>query len=331
MRKVFVFAEQQDGRLAEVSLEILQKACELAKDLQGDVSAILTGYSCCSLADELIHFGADRVFLADDPRLGMYQSDVYANIVSDVISDQNPEIFLIGGTSVGLDIAPRLAARLQTGLTAHCVDLYIENINGKEQLVQVVPGWGGRMMVKIICPDRRPQMSTVRPGVMDKGTPEISRSGEVITLNPVINDSDFKAKTLEFVKEDKDEVSLEHADIIVSGGFGLYSSGGFQLIEQLAEALQAEIAGTRPAFDQGWISEDRIIGQSGKTVHPKLFISAGASGAVHYTTGFLKSGVIVCIDKNPHAPIFDISDLGITGDLTKIIPCIIEELKQKTS
>lgn len=331
MREVFVLAEQQEGRLVEVSLEILQKASWLAKELRGSVSAILIGYSCGSLADELIHFGADKVFLADESRLEMYQSDVYTNIVSDVISDQNPEILLVGGTSVGLDIAPRLAARLQTGLTAHCVDLYIENIDGKEQLIQVVPGWGGRMMVKIICPDRRPQMSTVRPGVMDKGTPDSSRTGEVITLNPVIDDSDFKAKTLEFVREDEEGVSLEHADIIVSGGFGLYSSDGFQLIKELAQALQAEVAGTRPAFDHGWILENQIIGQSGKNVHPRLFISVGASGAVHYTTGFLKSSLIVGIDKNPHAPIFDISDLGIIGDLKKIIPCIIAELKQKTS
>jgi electron transfer flavoprotein alpha subunit len=328
MTDIVVWAEQRDNRLTEVSLEMLQKATELADTLKGAVSAILIGDCCRSLADKLIHYGAAKVYLIEDDRLGLYQSDVYAKVGSDILSEIAPEIVLIGGTSIGMDLAPRVAAKLKTGLTAHCVDLCVEKIEGKEQLVHVVPGWGGKMMVKIICPERRPQIVTVHPGVMEKGKPDPSRVGEVISLNPVIKDDDFKAKTLEIVTEEGEEGTLEGADIIVSGGFGLYSAGGFQLVEKLAEALHGEVAGTRPAFDQGWIPENRMIGQSGKAVSPRLLVSVGASGAMHYTTGFLKSNVIVAIDKNPNAPIFDVADLGIVGDLNKIVPCLIEEMKK---
>jgi electron transfer flavoprotein alpha subunit len=328
MTDIVVWAEQRDNRLTEVSLEMLQKATVLSDTLKGVVSAILIGDHCRSLADKLIHYGAAKVYLIEDDRLGLYQSDVYAKVGADILSEIAPEIVLIGGTSVGMDLAPRVAAKLKTGLTAHCVDICVEKIEGKEQLVHVVPGWGAKMMVKIICPERRPQIVTVHPGVMEKGKPDYSRAGEVIPLNPLIKDDDFKAKTLEIVPEEGEEGTLEGADIIVSGGFGLYSAGGFQLVEKLAEALHGEVAGTRPAFDHGWIPENRMIGQSGKAVSPRLFVSVGASGAMHYTTGFLKSKAIVAIDKNPNAPIFDVADLGIVGDLNKIIPRLIEEIKK---
>ena len=328
MDKVVVVAEQRERQLMEVSLELLQKATDLAIILNGTVSAILVGNQCRDLANELIAYGASKVFWVDHPYLELYQSEVYAKITASILTEISPEIVLLGGTSIGIDLASRVAAKLKTGLTAHCIDLYIEKIDGKEQLIHIVPGWGGKIMVKIICPNHRPQMATIRPGMMEKAKPDPSRIGNIISIHPDITENDFRAKTLEMVKERREERPLEDAEIIVSGGFGLYSAGGFGLIRQLATAFHGEVAGTRPACDQGWIPENRMIGQSGKMVRPKLFVSIGASGTVHYTTGFLKSRVIVGIDKNPSAPIFHVADFGIVGDLKKIIPCLIEELKQ---
>jgi electron transfer flavoprotein alpha subunit len=329
MKEIVVWAEQRDHRLLSVSLELLEKARELALQINGSVEAVLMGHQCRPQAEELIHYGASRVFWIDDPSLSFYQSDLYPKILARLLSDISPEIVLIGGTTIGMDLAPRVAAKLRTGLTAHCVNLSIERIEGKEQLIQVVPGWGGNMLVKIICPERRPAMATVRPGVMEIGEPDKSRKGVVVPVAAGIFERDLKAKTLEFVRESSEDKSIEEADIIVSGGFGLDSAGGFALIEELARAVHGEAAGTRPAFDQGFISESRMIGQSGRTVKPRLFISVGASGAIHYTTGFSKSRVIVGIDKNPRAPIFDMADLGIVGDLRTIIPCLIEEFKKE--
>ena len=330
MKQIVVWVEQRrDGGIADASLETLRKATDLAGNINGSVGAILIGGRCRAEAEELIRYGADRVWLVEDARLDLYQSDPYAKIAADIIAEAGPEIVLIGGTSVGMDLAPRVAAKLETGLTAHCIDLYIETIDGKDQLIQVVPGWGGQMMVKITCPDHRPQMATIRPGVMEKGTADRSRTGKIVPVKPAIQENDFRAKTLEMVKEEEQETPLEDAEIIVSGGFGLYGSEGFEPVERLAAALHGEVAGTRPAFDQGWIPESRMIGQSGKTVRPGLFVSVGASGAMHYTTGFLKAKVIVAIDRNPNAPIFDIADLGIADDLNRIIPCLIEQLENQ--
>lgn len=329
MRQIVVWVERRNGGIADVSLETLGKAARLAGGIDGSVGAILIGGRCRAEAEELIGYGADRVWLVEDDRLDLYQSDPYAKITADIIAETQPEIVLMGGTSVGMDIAPRVAAKLETGLTAHCIDLHIETVDGRDQLIQVVPGWGGQMMVKITCPDHRPQMATVRPGVMEKGAADPARTGEIIPVAPAIQESDFRAKALEMVKEEEQDMPLEDAEIIVSGGFGLYGSGGFEPVERLAAALGGEVAGTRPAFDQGWILESRMIGQSGKTVRPGLFVSVGASGAMHYTTGFLKAKVIVAIDRNPNAPIFDIADLGIADDLNRIIPCLMEQLENQ--
>jgi len=329
MKEIVVWAEQRENKLLPVSLELMAKALELAEKLSGTVSAVLMGSGLRNLADTLIHHGATRVYLVDDPLLNLYQSDLYPKILARILSQKTPEVVLIGGTTIGMDLAPRTAAILRTGLTAHCVDLYIDKIEGKDQLVQVVPGWGGNMLVKIICPERRPQMATVRPGVMEKGNPVETRKGTIIPVNSGVSERDIKARSLEFIKETEDETSIEDADIVVCGGFGLDSAGGFALIEELARAIHGEVAGTRPAFDRGFIPESRMIGQSGRTVRPKLFISVGASGAVHYTTGFNKSRVIVGIDRNPRAPIFDVADIGVVGDLRKVLPCLIDELKKE--
>ncbi len=329
MTEITIWAEQRDHRLLDVSLEVLQKARELSQRHDSRVSAVLIGEDCGPLAEELVEYGASRVFAAEDPRLRLYQSEAYAKVLTRILGDVKPEIVLIGGTTIGMDLAPAVAARLRTGLTAHCVDLYVEKIDGRDQLVQVVPGWGGNMMIRIVCPEHRPQMVTVRPGVMEKGKRDPGKKGEIFFLKPELSEDDFRARSIEYVREQQGEGSLEDADIIVSGGFGLYSAGGFGLVRELAEAVGGEVAGTRPAFDEGWIPESAMIGQSGKTVRPKLLISLGASGAVHYTTGFQKSRVIVAIDKNPKAPIFSIADLGIVGDLKRIVPALIEELKAR--
>jgi len=328
MKEIVVWVEKRDHRLMPVSLELLGKAEDLAAELGCRVSAVLIGYECAPLAEEIIQHGATQVYVADDPQLLLYQSDLYAELLFRILSKMAPEVVMIGGTSIGMDLAPRVAAKLRTGLTAHCVDLHIENIEGKNQLVQVVPGWGGNLMVKIICPDRRPQMITVRPGVFDASRPEASRTGSVISVVPEISESDIRARTLEFIPEENEGGSIDNAGIIVSGGFGIESAAGFTLIETLAAALHGEMGGTRPAYDQGWIPESHMIGQSGKTVKPGLFISIAASGAIHYTTGFHKSKVIVAVDKNPRAPIFSVADVGIVGDFKQIVPALIEELRE---
>jgi len=325
---VWVWAEQRNNRLMGVSIELLSKGLELSEKLNVKLEAIVIGDQTRTLADELIAFGADRVYLVEEPKLQFYQSDVYADILADLVEKYTPEIVMIGATNIGMDLAPRVAAKVKTGLTAHCVDLYIEEKNGSPYLAQIVPGWGGNLMVKIVCPERRPQMVTVRPGVLDKPVREEGRKGEVIEVAPDIKDEDFKVKTIEMVEEKAEGIPLEEADVVVAGGWGLYSAGGFKPVEELANILGAAVGGTRPAVDKGWIVEDQMIGQSGKTIRPKLFISMGASGAMHFTTGFLGSKVIMAIDQNPDAPIFEVSDIGVVGDIGEILPCLVEELKK---
>lgn len=328
LSEILVWAEQRDGKPAGVALEILQKACELASRLDGRVSAVVIGQDCRACAAALIAHGAGRVFVVEDPRLGLYQADACTKILCRLIGEIRPGIVLMGGTSVGADLAPAVAARLATGLTAHCTDLRIEAIDGLDQLVMVVPGWRGNMMVKIVCPEKRPVMATIRPGVMERGRPDSTRKGEIVAVGADIDDGDFRTRTVEMVRESEPS-ELEQAKIVVSGGFGFYEAGGISLLEELAQAIGGVTAGSRPACDAGWVPESRMIGQSGSTVSPDLFISIAASGAPHYTTGFAKSKLIVAIDRNPKAPVFDIADFGIAGDLREIVPALVEELDGK--
>jgi electron transfer flavoprotein alpha subunit len=314
--------------LAGIAFEILRKALDLAMTLGGQVSAVVIGKECREGAAELIAHGAGRVFIVEDPRLGLYQADAFTKILCRLVGELCPGIVLLGGTSVGADLAPAVAARLGTGLTAHCTDLHIEAVDGRDQLVMVVPGWRGSMMVKIVCPEKRPVMATIRPGVLERGRPDPSRQGEIVAVSADIDEKDFRARTIEMVREAQ-ESSLEGAAIIVSGGFGFYEAGGVALLGQLARAIGGATAGSRPACDAGWIPESRMIGQSGKNVSPDLFITIGASGAPHYTTGFAKSKLIVAIDKNPKALIFEIADFGVAADLREIIPALIDELGAK--
>lgn len=325
--EVLVWVERKDREISRVSLELLGKGTELAQGLKARLAGVLIGDKLQDLAQELVSYGAQRVYLLEDPRLELYQSDVYANLMADLIAEHKPEIVLLGATSLGKDLAPRVAAKLKTGLVAHCVDLYIEETEGGLRLAQVVPGWTGSLMLKIVCPEKRPQMATVRPGIMEPLDRDEGRRGEIIKVDVHINEEDFKAKTIEVVKEKAAGADIEEAEVVVAGGWGLYSLGGFELVERLARVLGGVVAGTRPAVDKGWVPEERMIGQSGKTVSPRLFISLGASGAMHFTTGFLKSRFILAIDQNPHAPIFEVCDLGIVGDLKEVLPRLVEELE----
>ena len=326
MKEILVWAEQRDGRLAGVALEILKKACDLASRLDGRVSAVVIGQDCRACAAELIAHGAGRVFVVEDPRLGLYQADACTKILCRLIGEIRPGIVLMGGTSVGADLAPAVAARLGTGLTAHCTDLHIEAIDGLDQLVMVVPGWRGNMMVKIVCPEKRPVMATIRPGVMERGRPDSTRKGEIVAVGADIDERDFRTRTVEMVRESEARGRWNRRRSSCREGSVSTRRGHLAPGSCLRARLGGVTAGSRPACDAGWVPESRMIGQSGSTVRPDLFISIGASGAPHYTTGFAKSKLIVAIDKNPKAPVFDIADFGIAGDLREIVPALVEEL-----
>lgn len=325
--EVWVWAERKGEKIARVSLELLGKGRELAQGLSGKMAVILLGNDLTQVSPELIAYGAEKVYLITDPRLEFYQSDVYAQLMANLIQQYQPEIVLLGATSLGKDLAARVAAKVNTGLTAHCIDLYLEQIAGKSQLVHIVPGWGGSIMLKIVCPEKRPQMATVRAGVLEKPKRDAARKGEVIQVSAQLRDEDFKARTMEIVEEKATVAPLEEAEIVVAGGWGLCSAGGIEPAKELAKILGGAVAGTRPVVDKGWLSEEQLVGQSGKTVSPRLFISLGASGAMHFTTGFLKSKIILAVDYNPQAPIFEACDIGIVGDLSEVLPCLRAEVQ----
>lgn len=329
--EVWVIAEQRSDELQPVSLELLGKGLELSSKLDVGVTAILLGKSVKKAAQELIYHGASKVYLLEDARLRYYQGELYARLIAELIGQHKPEIVMASATTIGTELTPRVAAKVETGLTAHCIDLYIDEENPQKQLVQVVPGWGGNLMVRIICPQRRPQMVTVRPGVLSPSPRDEKRKGKIVSVTPDIKEGDLRVETVEMVEELPREKPLESAKTVVCGGWGMNALGDFSKVQELADVLEGAVAGTRPAMDKGWIKESRLIGQSGKTVSPELFISLGASGAMHYTTGFMGAKFILSVDQNPTAPIFEMSDIGIIGDLRDVLPCLIEEFKKVKS
>ncbi len=324
-KEVWIWAEQRQGRLLPVSFELLGKGYELSQDLGGELAAVLLGSGVTELSSELMDYGCEKIYLAEDTRLSLYQGDLYTDLLSKLIDEGRPEIVLWGATTIGTELSARVAAKLRIGLTAHCIDLHIAEIDGAPRLVQVVPGWSGNLALKIIS-RTTPQMATVKPNLMAKA-PLRKIKGEVIHAAVEIGERDLRAETIEIVEEEPEEMPLEKAEVVVSGGWGLNAVGKFGPVEELAAILGGSVAGTRPAFDKGWIPESRIIGISGKIVSPRLFISLGASGATQYTTGFARSQVIVAVDQNPDAPIFEIADIGIVGNLQTILPLLIKELK----
>ena len=324
-KDIWVFVEQREQKLMNVSLEILGEARRLADKKGVKACAVLVGYEVKGLAEELIKYGADVVYVIDHPLLKNYTTDAYTKVICDLANSLKPEVILYGATYVGRDLAPRIAARMRTGLTADCTALDIDE-NGL--LLQIRPAFGGNLIATIICPERRPQMATIRPGVMKKALIDEGRRGEVIEIKPVIEEKDIRTEIISIIKEAKQKVNLEEADIIVSGGRGVGGPEGFKLIEELAEVLGGVVGASRAAVEAGWISSDHQVGQTGKTVRPKLYIACGISGAIQHIAGMGGAKTIVAINKNPDAPIFKIADYGIVGDLFKVIPALIEEIKE---
>ena len=322
---IWIFAEQEENCLSEVSLEILSAAKILARKRGGiEISALLLGHGVKDLAEQLLVHGADRVFLADHPALEKYLALPYARVVCELIRQKRPEIFLLPATSLGSDLASRVAARINTGLSAHCTQL---DIGDQGELMQVVPAFGGKVMATILCRNHRPQMATVRPGVFRKGEPR-ERKGTVENVTFEIEPEDENQKVVEIERGKKPARSVEEAEVVVAGGAGIGNREDWQWVERLAETLQGAVGGTRPSLDEGWIAEDQMIGQSGKTIRPKLYIGVGISGVIQHVVGIQDAKMIIAINNDPKAAIFESADLGVVSDFRKIIPLLIEEIKK---
>lgn len=327
-KDIWVFAEQRQGKITPVVIELLGEGRKLADTKGIKLNAILLGKDVNGLAEELIAYGAETVYVAGDPLLENFTTDGYTKVIVDAVNEIKPEIVLIGATNIGRDLAPRIASRLNTGLTADCTKLEIDPEDGK--IKQTRPAFGGNIMATIICPDARPQMSTVRPGVMDKAVRNDDNKGNIVPLKYDIKESDIRTKIIEIVKHAVEKVSLTDANIIVSGGLGLQNADGFKLIEELADKLGGVVGSSRAAVDAGWIDKSHQVGQTGTTVKPNLYIACGISGAIQHLAGMKESSIIVAINKDPDAPIFSVADYGIVGDLYKVIPEIISEIDAVT-
>jgi len=324
-RGVWVFVEQVEGRPARVSIELLGKGRQLAAKLDVELTAFLIGESVGDLANELIYFGADRVILADDPILKDYRTELYTDIISGQAMKEKPEVLIVGASPIGRDLAPRLSFRLNAGCTADCTDLDIDTEN--RLFVSTRPAFGGNVMATIICPEHRPQMSTVRPGVMPLPERDEGRTGEIIDADLHLNKEDVKVEILESIRARSEGVGIQEAERIVAIGMGAGDKETFEMIKKLADLLEAKVAATRLAVEAGWISHDFQIGQTGKTVRPNLYLACGISGAVQHTAGMSGSKVIIAINNDPDAEIFKIADYGIVGDVGKVVPALINELK----
>lgn len=323
-KNVFVFCEQREGKLQNVALELLGKAHDLAQDLNQEVYAMLLGHNVKELAGDLIAHGADKVLVVDDECLATYTTEPYAQAIYQIICELKPSIVLIGATTIGRDLGPRLSARVTTGLTADCTKL---EISEEKELWSTRPAFGGNLMATIVCPDHRPQMSTVRPGVMKAMEADAARKGEVIDYKVNFDKSKFKVKVLETVKATDNMVDISEAKILISGGRGVGSKEGFEMLGELAKVLKGEVSSSRACVDAGIIGHERQVGQTGKTVRPQLYMACGISGAIQHLAGMEESEFIVAINKDKYAPIMSVADLGIVGDANKIIPILTEKLK----
>ena len=333
---VYVFAQQVDNELSGIAFELLGKAKDLAKDLDTDVTAVLIGSEVKDLADELAAYGADKVIVVDDPELKEYRTEPYTHALASVINEYKPEIMLVGATAIGRDLGPRVSARVATGLTADCTVLEIGDfplvaIPGREQkhnqLLMTRPAFGGNTIATIACPDNRPQMATVRPGVMQAIDKIEGAKAEVIEFNPGFTPDNKYVEIMEVVKSVTDVVDIMDANILVSGGRGVGSPENFKILEDLAEVLGGEVSCSRAVVDAGWKPRDIQVGQTGKTVRPNVYFAIGISGAIQHVAGMEEADIIVAINKDDTAPIFDVADYGIVGDLNKIVPMLTEQLK----
>jgi electron transfer flavoprotein alpha subunit len=321
--QIWVLAEQRGGVLHDVGLELLGKARELAAAADGAVAAVLLGADVLPRGQTLMEYGADKVLVADHPELEPYRLLPYTQILAEACRLHQPDIMLLGATSLGVELAPRLAARLETGLSAHCIDLQMD---ADGNLLQMVPGWGGGVVATITCPDHRPQMAMVMPGVMRKPQPAAG-TGEIIRLE-IGEDLEVSGPwVLEVNQAETRELPLESAEVVVAGGFGIGGPEGWQLLEELARLLGGAVGATRPPVDEGWAAEEQMIGQSGKTVRPRLYIGVGISGMSHHVVGMDEAEIVVAINKDPKAELFKFADYALVGDYREIVPQLIEELK----
>ncbi|SUY65739.1 electron transfer flavoprotein alpha-subunit fixB [Clostridium tetani] len=324
---VWVFAEQRDGELQKVSLELLGKGREIADKLGVELTALLLGNKIDSIAEELVAYGADKVIYAQNPLLSHYTTDGYTKVICDLVAEEKPEIILVGATYIGRDLGPRVAARLRTGLTADCTALDVEE--GTNNLLMTRPAFGGNLMATIVCGEHRPQMSTVRPGVFEKLKKDVAKKGEIKKIEAKLEMSDIRTKVEDVVKITKNVMDIGEAEFLVAGGRGIGSKENFKMLEELAELLGGNVAGSRAAIDNGWIDKDYQVGQTGKTVRPMVYIAVGISGAIQHLAGMQDSDYIIAINKDEAAPIMQIADLGLVGDYNKIVPELIAKLKEE--
>ena len=334
---VYVFAQQVDNEINNIAFERIGRGKDLANALGTDVTAVLVGSNVKNLADELGEYGADRVIVVDDPELKEYRTEPYAHALASVIKKYKPDVFLVGATAIGRDLGPRVSARIHTGLTADCTQLEIGDfpinpIPGKEQLhnqlLMTRPAFGGNTIATIACPEFRPQMATVRPGVMQKLPKEAGRKAVIEEFNPGFTPDNKYVEILEVVKAVNDVADIMDAKILVSGGRGVGSAENFKLLDDLAEAIGGTVSCSRAVVDAGWKSKDLQVGQTGKTVRPNVYFAIGISGAIQHLAGMEESDLIIAINKDETAPIFDVADYGIVGDLNKIVPMLTEKIKE---
>ena len=333
---VFVFAQQVDNVLDGVAFELLGKGKDLANHSNTDVTALLIRSGVKGLADQLAEYGADRVIVVDDPELKDYRTEPYAHALASVINEYKPEIMLVGATAIGRDLGPTVSARVKTGLTADCTSLEIGDFPlvatpGKEQkhnqLLMTRPAFGGNTIATIACPDHRPQMATVRPGVMQKIAPITGAKANVVEFNPGFTPNNRYVEILNIVKAVKTTANIMDAKILVSGGRGVGSKENFKLLEDLAEVLGGTVSCSRAVVENGWLPVDLQVGQTGKTVRPQIYFAIGISGAIQHVAGMEDSDLIIAINKDEDAPIFDVADYGLVGDLNKIVPALTAALK----
>ena len=334
---VSVFAQQVDNEVSSIALELIGKGKDLAKDLNTTVTAVLVGSNVMGLTEILGEYGADRVIVVDDPELKEYRTEPYTHALASVIEKYKPDVFLIGATAIGRDLGPRVCARIHTGLTADCTQLDIGDFPlvptpGKEQkhnqLLMTRPAFGGNTIATIACPEFRPQMATVRPGVMQKLPREAGRKAEIEEFNPGFVPNEKYVEIMEVVKAVSNVADIMDAKILVSGGRGVGSPENFKILDELAEAIGGTVSCSRAVVDAGWKPKDLQVGQTGKTVRPHVYFAIGISGAIQHVAGMEESDIIIAINKDESAPIFDVADYGVVGDLNKIVPVLTQKIKE---
>ncbi|HAT4314725.1 TPA: electron transfer flavoprotein subunit alpha/FixB family protein [Clostridium perfringens] len=321
---VWVFAEQREGQLQKVSLELLGEGRKIADKLGSKLTALLIGSKVQNLVEDLSRHGADEVLVVDAPELEHYTTDGYTKAICELANAKKPNIIFIGATFIGRDLGPRVAARLETGLTADCTSLDVDVESG--DLLATRPAFGGNLMATIVCPDHRPQMATVRPGVFEK-LPLGENDAIVENVEVKFNSNDIRTKIVEIIKEHKDIVDISEANVLVAGGRGIGSEENFKMLKELAKVMNGSIAASRAAVEKGWVDKDYQVGQTGKTVRPNIYVACGISGAIQHAAGMQDSDMIIAINKDANAPIMKIADYAIVGDINKVVPEFIAQLK----